>query len=269
MIARTRVDNRGLRRARGVVIAGAAASLIAATSCDRTRESDSRSAIDDDASPPVAARARTPGDDATAGFALWEERRYAAAAIPLAAAFARQPELPLAGERLAECQIECERFEEAAAVARRALAISLARTNDAPDGVGAAERRSRAKLAFLVALASKHLGRFADCEAAARVSLDAAPGSIASRTLLAGALRAQSKHEEAVAELRRALAMLERAELRAGRAQIHYQLAQSLFALGRSAEASSHLELHASEQQDFEDAARRERATIDGEPPRE
>jgi len=170
------------------------------------------------------------------GLELLRSRRYTAAIDPLARAFERQPGAERLGERLAECLIEAERYEDALDV--------LARVRTLPADPASSERaspRDRAKLEFLAARSLRRLARYGESEAAARRSLEALPGSLASRSLLGQVLALDSRHEEAVAELERALSMLEASGVPGGRGQLHYLLARSLRALGRHEQAARHL----------------------------
>jgi tetratricopeptide (TPR) repeat protein len=182
--------------------------------------------------------------DLARGLELFAARQYRAAVEPLHRAFALDPNAAPLAERLAECLIECERHEEALEVLRRAPA--------------AASTRERAKLAFLEGRAAKELGRLGDAERALRRSLELLPGNPASCALLGSVLALARKHAEAVGELREALAALERAGVADGRGQVHYQLAQSLRALGREDEAAAHAEAHRALRAAEEDRLRRD-----------
>lgn len=170
------------------------------------------------------------------GLGLIQAKRYSRAIDPLSLAFDREPGAERLGERLAECLIESERYEEALGVLARASSVVA----DSASGERAGSR-DRAKLEFLAARAFRELARYPESEAAARRSLDALPRNPASRSLLGQVLALRSKHEDAVVELRAALSMLEAAGVSSGRDQLHYLLARSLRALGREEEAARHL----------------------------
>jgi tetratricopeptide (TPR) repeat protein len=170
------------------------------------------------------------------GAELVRAKRFSAAIIPLSGAFDREPGTERLGERLAECLIESERYEDALDVLARARSVVADSASQ-----DRADSRDRAKLEFLAARALRHLARYPESEVAARRSLDALPRHPASRSLLGQVLALQSKHDEAVVEFRASLSMLEEAGVSSGRDQLHYLLSRSFRALGRQDEAARHL----------------------------
>jgi tetratricopeptide (TPR) repeat protein len=213
----------------------------------------------DGAAAPASAERRQQAAAAVAeGQKIKEEKGLAAAAEIFSRALELDPGSDQAGILLAECQVETERYQDALGTLTRIEGL----LPPDPSRAGREKIMAVAKATYLKGRALKELGRFDEAEAALRRSVAVNPNNAASRFLLAGALAALGRHEEAVGNFREALTGMEAAGFLNGREQLHFQLANSLKALGRNEEAALHLRLYKQLQETISRIAHLERMAL-------
>jgi len=189
-------------------------------------------------------RQETAARDWAEGQRLMEKKNYALAIDPLTRSFDAEPGLE-ARERL---QAGLALAEVLLAEARHPSALQrLERVEDLLDHLStpadAEVSRARAKEAFLKGRVLRELGRFEEAERALGRSLELQPNNAATLGLLGNVLARLGKHRDAVPRLEESLRGMEAVGLVSGTEQIHYQLARSLQALGRGAEAEQNFRL--------------------------
>jgi tetratricopeptide (TPR) repeat protein len=192
----------------------------------------------------VKERQEAAARDWAEGQRLTQAKEYAAAVEPLTRSFEAEPGLEArdkikAGLALTEVLLAEARYPEAL----QGLERLEGHLGDLRAPADAEILKARAKEAFLKGRALRELGRFEEAERALKSSLELQPKNAATLALLGNVLARLGKHGDAVPRLEESLRGMEAVGLASGREQVHYQLAKSLQALGRSAEAEKNFRL--------------------------